>query len=31
MGAEEDRCAEAKKLQRIDEAFVAGDLDALRG
>jgi len=30
MGAEEDRCVEAAKLQRIDEAFVAGNLDALR-
>lgn len=30
MGAEEDPCAEAAKLQRIDEAFAAGDLDALR-
>jgi hypothetical protein len=30
MGTEEDRCAEAKTLQRIDEAFIAGDLDALR-
>src|SRR4030095_5633827 len=27
---EEERCAEAKKLQRIDAAFCAGDLDALR-
>lgn len=30
MGAEEDRCAEAAKLQRIDDAFDAGDLEALR-
>jgi len=30
MGPEEDRCAEAAKLQRIDEAFQKGDLDALR-
>ena len=30
MGSEEDRCAEAKKLQRIDEAFEKGDLSALR-
>ena len=30
MGAEEDRCAEAAKLQRIDQAFSAGDLDALK-
>ena len=30
MGDEEDRCAEAAKLQRIDSAFVAGDLDALK-
>jgi len=28
--SEEERCAEAKKLQRIDEAFAAGDLEALR-
>lgn len=28
---EEERCAEAKKLQRIDAAFCAGDLEALRG
>lgn len=27
---EQERCAEAKKLQRIDDAFAAGDLDALR-
>ena len=30
MGSEDDRCAEAKKLQRIDEAFEKGDLSALR-
>ena len=30
MSSEDDRCAEAAKLQRIDEAFVAGDLDALK-
>lgn len=30
MGAEEDRCAEAAKLQRIEEAFEKGDLPALR-
>ena len=30
MGAEEDRCAEAAKLQRIDDAFKKGDLSALR-
>src|SRR5262245_5174135 len=28
--ASEDRCAEAKRLQRIDEAFRTGDLAALR-
>lgn len=28
--SEDERCAEAKKLQRIDEAFAAGDLEALR-
>lgn len=27
---EEERCAEAKKIQRIDNAFKQGDLDALR-
>lgn len=27
---EEERCREAKRFQRIDEAFHAGDLDALR-
>jgi hypothetical protein len=30
MAIDEDRCAEAAKLQRIDEAFAAGDLQALR-
>jgi len=30
MGAEEERCAEAARLQRIDEAFFAGNLDALK-
>jgi hypothetical protein len=30
MTADEQRCAEAKQLQRIDEAFHAGDLEALR-
>src|SRR5262245_20529745 len=30
MPTEEERCAEAKKLQRVDEAFRQGDLDALR-
>jgi hypothetical protein len=30
MGVEQDRCAEAATLQRIDDAFDAGDLDALR-
>jgi len=30
VATEEERCAEAKKFQRIDEAFRAGDLDALR-
>jgi len=30
MGTEEERCAEAKRFQRIDEAFRAGDLDGLR-
>jgi hypothetical protein len=30
MVTEEERCAEAKRLQRIDEAFQKGDLDALR-
>jgi uncharacterized protein len=30
MATEEERCAEAKALQRIGEAFRKGDLDALR-
>ena len=30
MATDEQRCAEAKKLQRIDDAFIAGDLEALR-
>ena len=30
MATEEERCAEAKKFQRIDDAFHQGDLDALR-
>ncbi len=30
MSAEEERCAEAKKFQRIDDAFHSGNLDALR-
>ena len=30
MATEEERCAEAKELQRIDEAFRKGDLDGLR-
>jgi hypothetical protein len=30
MKSDEERRAEARKLQRIDEAFAAGDLDALR-
>jgi hypothetical protein len=30
MATEEERCAEAKKFQRIDEAFRRGDLDGLR-
>jgi hypothetical protein len=30
MTTEEERCAEARKLQTIDDAFRAGDLDALR-
>lgn len=29
MTTEEERCAEARKLQRIDNAFQQGDLDAL--
>ena len=28
--ADEERCAEARRLQRIDDAFRQGDLDALR-
>lgn len=30
MTAQEERCAEAKKLQRIDDAFRKGELDGLR-
>ena len=30
MATEEERCAEAKKFRRIDDAFHKGDLDALR-
>ncbi len=30
MASDEDRCAEAKKLQRIDDAFLQGDLEGLR-
>jgi hypothetical protein len=30
MESEEQRCAEAKRLQRIDDAFRRGDLDGLR-
>ncbi len=30
MATEEERCAEARKFQRIDDAFRRGDLDALR-
>jgi hypothetical protein len=30
MDPEEERCAEARKLERIDDAFRRGDLDALR-
>jgi uncharacterized protein len=30
MATEEERCAEAKKFQRIDDAFRKGDLEALR-
>jgi hypothetical protein len=30
MGTEEERCAGVQKFQRVDEAFRAGDLDALR-
>src|SRR5688500_8564189 len=31
MTTEEERCAKAKKFQRIDDAFRAGDLAGLRG
>ena len=30
MPSEEERCAEARAIQRISEAFKHGDLDALR-
>lgn len=30
MQSEEERCAEARKLERIDDAFRRGDLEALR-
>jgi len=30
MTADDERCAEARKLQRINEAFASGDLEALR-
>jgi hypothetical protein len=30
MQTDDERCAEARKLERIDEAFRRGDLDALR-
>jgi len=30
MATDEERCAEAKKLQRIDDAFQKGDLEGLR-
>jgi uncharacterized protein len=30
MATDEERCAEFRKLQRIDDAFHAGDLEALR-
>ena len=30
MPTEEERCAEARKFERIDKAFSDGDLDALR-
>ena len=30
MATEEERCAEAKKFKRVDDAFRNGDLDALR-
>jgi uncharacterized protein len=30
MATDDERCAEARRLQQIDEAFTAGDLEALR-
>ena len=30
MANAEERCAEAKRFERIDDAFRKGDLDALR-
>ena len=30
MATEEERCAEERKLRRIEDAFIAGDLEALR-
>lgn len=30
MATEDERCAEERKRRRIDDAFIAGDLDALR-
>src|SRR5438477_10361227 len=30
MTSEDERCAEARRLQRIDDAFHKGDLEALR-
>src|SRR5262245_64975179 len=30
MASEEERCAEARRFQRIDDAFRQGDLDGLR-
>jgi len=30
MATDEERCAEAQKFERIDEAFHKGDLDTLR-
>src|SRR5262245_50918286 len=30
MTTEDERCAEAKKFQRLNDAFKTGDLDALR-
>lgn len=30
MGTDEERCAEARRFERIDEAFRNGDVDALR-